>query len=102
CARGESKNTDCFILVDNDTGIPIGFLGLTLSEEDMYTEVNFFVVVEFVYIHPTQRGRGSSNNFIEWIAAQSGKWIDNLLSSPKWSNNNYKLLSSSSAKSEEG
>jgi hypothetical protein len=53
----------------------IGFLGLTLSIEDLSAVVNLYVLVEFVFLHPTYRTEGLSRHFHNWVVETVRQWM---------------------------
>ncbi|PPK74760.1 hypothetical protein B0F87_1073 [Methylobacter tundripaludum] len=76
CANGgDSQLTQCVVLVDETSNVYVGFLGFTLDIEDLQSNVNAYVSVEFVYLHMPFRDRGLSNYFIEYIIEQITLWL---------------------------
>ena len=72
---GEDGRTLCVALFDEPNNSYVGFLGLTLAIEDLQSETNAFVAVEFVYLHPQVRGLGLSSHFIKYAMEEVAKWL---------------------------
>jgi GNAT superfamily N-acetyltransferase len=77
CADGgEDEKTQCFALLDKELNTYVGFLGLTLSVDDLDSIVYAYVVVEFVYLHLSIRNHGLSYHFIECIIRRVEDWLN--------------------------
>lgn len=76
CANGgEDGRTLCIALLDEQSNLYVGFLGLILAIEDLESDVNAFVSVEFVYLHEQVRGRGLSSHFLEYAMKKVVEWL---------------------------
>lgn len=101
CANGgDSELTQCVVLVDEMNNVYVGFLGFTLNIEDLQSNINAYVAVEFVYLHTPFRDRGLSNYFIECIIGQVTSWLRQ--QTQAWSGRVVTLYSASNPKSDAG
>jgi hypothetical protein len=73
---GECGLTRCFVLIDCENELYLGFLGLTMSIEDLIADVYAYVSVEFVYLHATVRRNRLSRLFIKNISKELNSWLD--------------------------
>ena len=97
---GEDGLTKCVVLRTEKDNSCVGFLGLTLTTEDLQSVVNAYVAVEFVYLHPSVRKRGLGSHFIESIIAKVRAWLDD--QAEAFSERNVVLYSASNVKSDGG
>lgn len=73
---GEDGLTECVVLAAEEGNSYVGFLGLTLTTEDLQSVVNAYVAVEFVYLHMAFRQRCVSRHFVDFIIARVRVWLD--------------------------
>jgi GNAT superfamily N-acetyltransferase len=101
CADGgDTGRTLCVSLLDEEKDSYAGFLGLTLTIEDLQSVIYAFVSIEFVYLHKQFRGLGLSSYFIECAIGKVNHWLH--LNSNVWNGRVVTLYSASNLKSDAG
>lgn len=97
---GEEGKTRCITLQNPRTEEHVGFLGLSLSIENLDSLINVYVSVEFVYLNSDHRGKGLTKYFVRWVTDQVLELLDSNMHG--WTGRKVILYSASNPKTDGG